>query len=495
MTDYPPRPLSQLGLRPMRGDGAVMITDLALDSRRVRAGALFAALPGSRLHGAEFISYALRMGASAILTDREGAEIAADALAGTDAALVLAEDPRAAFSLACALWFARQPEIMAAVTGTNGKTSVASFTRQIWAGLGHAAVNIGTTGVEGGFSAPLAHTTPDPITLHRLLAEMARDGISHAVMEASSHGLDQRRLDGVRLRAAGFTNLSQDHLDYHPTMAAYFDAKAQLFDRLLPDDGVAVINMDDPRGADILAIAEARGQGTLTIGRDVDADIRILGQRFEAASQVVRFSYDGQVYQEALELIGGFQAENVLAALGLVLACGEAPGDAVRQLPRLQGVRGRMQLAGRRANGAPVFVDYSHTPGALEVALQALRPHVMGRLVVVFGAGGDRDRAKRPLMGKAAADHADIAYVTDDNPRSEDPADIRRAVMAACPEAHEVPDRAEAILRGVDALGPGDALLIAGKGHETGQIIGDTVYPFDDVEQASVAIAALEARA
>lgn len=495
MTDYPPRPLSQLGLRSQRGDGAVMITDLALDSRRVRAGTLFAALPGSRVHGAEFIGYALRMGASAILTDREGAEIAADALAGSDAALVLAEDPRAAFALACALWFAGQPEIMAAVTGTNGKTSVASFTRQIWAGLGHAAVNIGTTGVEGGFSAPLAHTTPDPITLHRLLADMARDGISHAVMEASSHGLDQRRLDGVRLRAAAFTNLSQDHLDYHPTMAAYFDAKAQLFDRLLPDDGVAVINMDDPRGADILAIAEARGQGTLTIGHDADADIRILGQRFEAASQVVRFSYDGQVYQETLDLIGGFQAENVLAALGLVLACGEAPGDAVRQLPRLQGVRGRMQLAGRRANGAPVFVDYAHTPAALEVALQALRPHVMGRLVVVFGAGGDRDRAKRPLMGQAAAGHADIAYVTDDNPRSEDPADIRRAVLSACPEAHDVPDRAEAILRGVDALGPGDALLIAGKGHETGQIIGDTVYPFDDVEQASVAIAALEARA
>ncbi|MCC5991960.1 MAG: UDP-N-acetylmuramoyl-L-alanyl-D-glutamate--2,6-diaminopimelate ligase [Rhodobacteraceae bacterium] len=479
----------------MRGDGAVMITDLALDSRRVRAGALFAALPGSRMHGAEFITYALRMGAGAILTDREGAEIAADVLAGSDAALVLAEDPRAAFSAACALWFAGQPQIMAAVTGTNGKTSVASFTRQIWAGLGHGAVNIGTTGVEGGFSAPLAHTTPDPITLHRLLAEMARDGISHAVMEASSHGLDQRRLDGVRLRAAAFTNLSQDHLDYHPTMAAYFDAKAQLFDRLLPDDGVAVINMDDPRGADILAIAEARGQGTLTIGRDADADIRILGQRFDAASQVVRFSYDGQVYQETLALIGGFQAENVLAALGLVLACGETPGDAVRQLPRLQGVRGRMQLAGRRANGAAVFVDYSHTPAALQVALQALRPHVMGRLVVVFGAGGDRDRAKRPMMGQAAAGHADIAYVTDDNPRSEDPADIRQAILAACPQAHEVPDRAEAILRGVDALGPGDALLIAGKGHETGQIIGDTVYPFDDVEQASVAIAALEARA
>ncbi len=494
MTDLPPRPLAALGLSPSRG-GNVTVTGLAIDSRQVREGHLFAALPGSRVHGGEFIQYALRMGAAAILTDREGAEIARSELAEADATLVLAEDPRAAFSSAAALWFGAQPGTMVAVTGTNGKTSVASFTRQIWTHLGHEAANLGTTGIEGAFSAPLAHTTPDPITLHRLLAEMALAGVSHAAMEASSHGLDQRRLDGVRLKAAGFTNLTQDHLDYHATMEAYLAAKAQLFTRLLPEEGVAVINMDDPHGAEILAIAEERGQGTLTIGRDEDVDIRILGQRFDASGQVLRFAYDGRVYQEHLPLIGGFQAENVLVAVGLVLACGEEMGEIAMRLSRLEGVRGRMQLAGTRANGAPVFVDYAHTPAAIEVALKALRPHVMGRLVVVLGAGGDRDRAKRPLMGKAAAENADIVYVTDDNPRSEDPAAIRVEILQACPEAHEVADRAEAILRAVDTLGPGDALLIAGKGHETGQIVGDTVYPFDDVEQASVAIAALEARA
>ncbi len=494
MPDLPPRPLSALGLSPSRG-GNVEVTGLAIDSRAVREGALFAALPGSRVHGGEFITYALRMGAAAILTDREGAEIAAEALAGSTASLVLAQDPRATLAGAAALWFRAQPDVMVAVTGTNGKTSVASFTRQLWTALGHEAVNIGTTGIEGAFSAPLSHTTPDPITLHRLLAEIAEADVTHAAMEASSHGLDQRRLDGVRLQAAAFTNLTQDHLDYHQTMPRYFAAKAQLFDRVLPDDGVAVINTDDAYGAQMLALAEARGQGCLTFGNDADADLRILGRRYAAAGQVLRFSYAGRVYQEHLPLIGGFQAENVLAAMGLVLACGAEMNEIALHLPRLEGVRGRMQLAGTRANGAPVFVDYAHTPAALEVALKALRPHVMGRLIVVFGAGGDRDRGKRPLMGQAAAENADVVYVTDDNPRSEEPAAIRIEILQACPEAYDIGDRAEAILRGVDALGPGDALLIAGKGHETGQIVGDTVYPFDDVEQASVAIAALEARA
>lgn len=489
-----PRPLSALGLRPVSGPD-VAVTGIALDSRQVRPGHLFAALPGSRLHGAEFISYALRMQAAAVLTDRAGAALAAEVLAGSDTALVVAEDPRMALAWAAALWFGAQPDCVVAVTGTNGKTSVASFTRQIWACLGLLSANLGTTGVEGDFSAPLSHTTPDPLTLHRLLAEMAGAGITHCAMEASSHGLDQRRLEGVRLAAAAFTNFSQDHLDYHSDMNAYFAAKAGLFDRLLPEEGVAVINMDDPRGPDLLAIAKARGHGTLTVGRDPDADLRILAQRFGEAGQSLRLSHDGRDYQVQLPLIGGFQAENVLVALGLVLATGAEPARAIACLSRLQGVRGRMQLVARRAHGAPVFVDYAHTPAALAVALRALRPHVMGRLVVVFGAGGDRDRGKRALMGAAAAEHADIVYVTDDNPRSEDPAAIRAAVLAACPEANEVADRAEAILRGVDALQPGDALLIAGKGHETGQIVGDTVYPFDDAEQASVAVAALEARA
>ncbi len=494
VSDQPARPLSALGLSPSRGDN-VTVTGLALDSCMLRPGALFAALPGSRVHGARYIPTALRMGARAVLTDRAGAALAADALDGARAALVLAEDPRATLARAAALWFGAQPDTVAAVTGTNGKTSVASFTRQIWAGMGFDAANLGTTGVEGAFSAPLAHTTPDALVLHRLLAEMAQAGVTHCAMEASSHGLDQRRLDGVALRAAGFTNFSQDHLDYHGSMDAYFAAKSLLFERLLPEDGVAVVNMDDARGPDLLAIAEARGLGTLTVGRDADADIRLLAQRFDAAGQVVRFAYDDDVHQQTLPLIGGFQALNVLVAYGLVLACGADPADAAAQLSRLDGVRGRMQPAGRRANGAPVFVDYAHTPAALAVALQALRPHVMGRLVVVFGAGGDRDRAKRAPMGQAAATHADVAFVTDDNPRSEDAAAIRAEILQACPDAVEVPDRAEAILRGVDALGPGDALLIAGKGHETGQIIADTVYPFDDLEQASVAIAALEARA
>ncbi|SUZ30605.1 UDP-N-acetylmuramoyl-L-alanyl-D-glutamate--2, 6-diaminopimelate ligase [Roseibaca ekhonensis] len=494
MSDLPARPLSELGLNPSRG-GNVVITGIGLDSRSLRAGMLFAALPGSRVHGADYIATALARGARAILTDRAGAKIAAQALAGADAALVLAEDPRAALSGAAALWFGAQPAVMAAVTGTNGKTSVASFTRQLWALMGHDAANLGTTGVEGAYSAALGHTTPDSVTLHRLLADMAREGVTHCAMEASSHGLDQRRLDGVTLRAAGFTNFTQDHLDYHGTMDAYFQAKALLFERLLPEDGVAVLNMDDPRGPDLLAIAEARGLGTLTVGHDADADLRLLGQRFDAAGQILRFSYDGVTYQQNLSLIGGFQAENVLVAYGLVLACGGDPAEAAAHLPRLQGVRGRMQQAGTRANGATVFVDYAHTPDALAVALQALRPHVMGRLVVVFGAGGDRDRTKRPLMGQAAAQYADVVFVTDDNPRSEDPATIRAEILKVCPGATEVPDRAEAILRGVDALGPGDALLIAGKGHETGQIVGDTVYPFDDLEQASLAIAALEERA
>ena len=381
---------------------------------------------------------------------------------------------------------------MVAVTGTNGKTSVASFTRQIWALLGHAAINIGTTGVEGAWTAPSAHTTPDPITLHKMLADAAHDGVTHAVMEASSHGLDQRRMDGVRLIAAGFTNFTQDHLDYHHTFEAYFAAKAALFDRILGDDGTAVINMNDPRGADMALIAVARGQRLISVGHAADCDLRIVAQRFDPSGQEMRLTWKGMPYQVRLDLIGGFQAENVALAAGLVIAAGAAAGDVMAVLPHLTGVRGRMQLAATRANGASVFVDYAHTPDALTTALRALRPHVMGRIIVVFGAGGDRDRTKRPLMGAAARDNADVLYVTDDNPRSEDPADIRAAVMAACPDANQVGDRAEAILRGVDALLPGDALLIAGKGHEAGQTIKGVTYPFDDVEQASVAVAALD---
>ncbi|GAB5445583.1 MAG: UDP-N-acetylmuramoyl-L-alanyl-D-glutamate--2,6-diaminopimelate ligase [Gymnodinialimonas sp.] len=485
------RRLSDLGLTPMSG-GDVVVSGLALDSRKVERGTLFAALPGTRVHGGEFIQYALRMGAGAVLTDRKGAEIAAAELAASDAALVVVEDAADALAHAAALFFGKQPETMVAVTGTNGKTSVASFTRQIWEALNLNAVNIGTTGVEGAYEAPGIHTTPEPVTLHGVLAQMAEAGVTHAAMEASSHGLDQKRMDGVRLAAAAFTNLTQDHLDYHGSMEAYFEAKLRLFTGLMPEGGVAVVNLDDSYGVRVAEACEERAIEVLGVAQYAEAALKITGRRIDETGQDVLFRWQGEGRQVRLDLIGGFQAMNVLTAAGLVIAGGEDPDDVFGVLPKMTGVRGRMELAARRSHGAPIYVDYSHTPDSLEVALKALRPHVLGRLVVVFGAGGDRDTGKRPLMGAAAANYADVAFVTDDNPRTEDPAVIRKAVLAGCPEATEVADRAEAILRGVDMLEPGDALLIAGKGHETGQQVGDVLYPFDDVEQASVAVAALE---
>jgi len=483
--------LADLGLTALDGRN-VPVTGLSVDSRFVEEGHLFAALPGSRAHGGEFIQYALRMGAGAILTDRQGIEIARKELAASDVAVVVAEDPRQTLAYTAALWFEVQPEICVAITGTNGKTSVATFTRQIWTLMGLPSVNLGTTGVEGAYETPLAHTTPEPITLHRVLAEISDAGIDHVAMEASSHGLAQRRLDGVNVAAAAFTNLSQDHLDYHADFNEYFAAKSGLFTRVLEEDGVAVINLDDPRGQQMAEIAMDRGLDLITVGHGAEANLRIRAQRYDATGQELRFDWNGMPRQVRLNLIGGFQAENVLSAAGLVIATGCDPIQTFGVLQDLQGVRGRMQLAATRENGGAVFVDYSHTPEALKTALKAMRPHVLGRLIVVFGAGGDRDPYKRPMMGAAAAEYADVVFVTDDNPRSEDPADIRASIMAACPEATEVGDRAEAILRGVDALQPGDALLIAGKGHETGQIVGDDVFPFDDVEQASVAVAALD---
>lgn len=490
------RSLGALGLAAR--DGRVAdISGLSVDSRQIRQGHLFAALPGVEVHGARFTAQALAAGAVAVLTDRAGEAMANAAIAEADAsaALIVVEDARAALAGAAALWFDAQPAEIAAVTGTAGKTSVANFTRQIWQVLGKKSVSIGTMGVEGDYETPLEHTTPEPITLHRVLAEAAAHGITHAVMEASSHGLDQRRLDGVHLKAGGFTNLSQDHLDYHPDLQAYLDAKALLFEHLLTEGQPAIINIDSEAGQDIAARARKAELELLTIGRNQGADLCILAQRFDATGQELRFSLHGVPHLARLGLIGGFQAENVLMAAGLVIALGGAPDKVVAALPGLETVRGRMELVAQRSNGAAVFVDYSHKPGALESALISLRPHVMGRILVVFGAGGDRDRMKRPLMGEVARDHADLVIVTDDNPRTEDPAAIRAAVLAgAGPDALEVGDRAEAILRGIDALEPGDALLIAGKGHETGQIIGHDVFPFNDAEQASVAVAALEGR-
>ena len=489
--------LAELGLT-AQGAREAEVTGLTVDSRDVKPGFLFAALPGTLVHGGEFIQYALRMQASAILTDAEGAKIAAKELAASDAALIIAQDPRQALAQTASLWSGAHPGIVVAVTGTNGKTSVSTFCRQIWEEMDVSGVNLGTTGVEGAWTHPLKHTTPEPITLHRVMAQAAQNGVTHVAMEASSHGLDQRRLDGVILAAAGFSNFSQDHLDYHETFAAYFDAKMGLFTRVLAEDGVAVINLDDPKGEEVAAICKYRGQEIIGVGRHANARLRLTGQRFDATGQDLLFEWQGRARQARLELIGGFQAENVLLAAGLVIASGSDPDEVFDTLQYLTTVRGRMELAATRESGAAVFVDYAHTPDAVETALKAMRPHVMGRIIVIVGAGGDRDMAKRPLMGAAAAQNADIVIVTDDNPRSEDPATIRAAVMAGAVNAGgsdsvtEVGDRAEAILRGIDMLRAGDALLIAGKGHETGQVVGDTVLPFDDVEQASVAVAALE---
>ncbi len=485
--------LAELGLTAIGGREA-RIAGVAVDSREVRPGFLFAALPGTVVHGATFAAQAVADGAVAVLTDAKGA-----ALIDVDVAIVVAQDPRATLAQTASLWFGAHPGTVVAVTGTNGKTSVSTFTRQIWEALGLAAVNLGTTGVEGAWAHPLKHTTPEPVTLHRVMAEAAAHDVTHVAMEASSHGLDQRRLDGVLLTAAGFSNFSQDHLDYHDTFEAYFDAKMGLFTRVLSEDGVAVVNMDDPKGGEVASLCEYRGQEVITVGRGEACRLRLVAQRFDGTGQDIRISWQERPYQVRLDLIGGFQAENVLLAAGLAIAAGAVPGDVFGVLPELTTVRGRMELAATRENGATVFVDFAHTPDAVETALRAMRPHVMGKLVVILGAGGDRDATKRPLMGRAAADQADVVIVTDDNPRSEDPASIRAAVMAgavegACEQVFEVGDRAEAILRGIDALQPGDALLIAGKGHESGQIVGDTVLPFDDVEQASVAVAALEGR-
>ncbi|MEM8787615.1 MAG: UDP-N-acetylmuramoyl-L-alanyl-D-glutamate--2,6-diaminopimelate ligase [Pseudomonadota bacterium] len=493
MAAEPARKLADLALldgAERRGDwGALgLITGLAVDSRDVLPGHLFAALPGSNLHGAEFIPYAVRMGAAVVLTDAAGADLAGP----VDLPMLVHPDPRLAFARAAARWYAAQPETMVAATGTNGKTSVASFTRQIWEAADARAVNLGTTGVDGAVARPLNHTTPEPLTLHRLLADLTTDGVTHAAMEASSHGLAQRRLDGVRLTAAAYTNISRDHLDYHPTFDDYFFAKAGLFARVLPADGTAVINIDDHMGPTLAEQARARGQRVIAVGRRETADLRLLNQRFDATGQDIRFSWGGQVHLARLDLIGGFQGENALIAAGLALATGCAAAQVFDALPGLSAVRGRMQRAAIRDNGAAVFVDYAHTPDALDTALRALRPHVMGRLLVVFGAGGDRDPGKRPAMGAAARGAADVVFVTDDNPRSEDPAKIRAAIRTGAPEANEIGDRAEAILTAVDALQPGDTLLIAGKGHETGQVVGEDVLPFDDAEQASIAVAALD---
>ncbi len=468
---------------------APVLSGLTADSRAVAPGFLFAALPGAKADGRAFIGDAVARGAVAVL-----------APAGTAwppgvpaVPLLTAADPRRALALLAAGFHGAAPATLVAVTGTNGKTSSVDFLRQLWTLEGHHAASLGTLGlVAPGLPPGESLTTPDPVALHAMLARLARAGVTHAAMEASSHGLDQRRLDGVRLAAAGFSNLTRDHLDYHGTMAGYRAAKLRLFDTVLPAGGTAVANADMDRETllALRAVAALRGLRLLTVGEAGD-DLRLLRQIPLPDGQDLDIAAFGARETVRLALPGRFQADNALLALALAVAAGMAADRALALLPRLAGVRGRMELAARLPNGAAVYVDYAHTPDALERLLAALRPHVApgARLHVLFGAGGDRDPGKRPLMGAAAARHADLAWVTDDNPRSEDPTAIRRAVLAGCrggvaPEARassiDAGDRAGAIAKALAALGPGDVLAVAGKGHESGQTIGGVTYPFDD---------------
>lgn len=479
--------LSELKTEAVRliGDGSVRIDGLAADSREVKAGDLFAAVPGIKADGSGFIDAARKAGAVAVL--RQGPVGDGEGLPTLEAANV-----RLALAQIAARFYGRQPATMLAVTGTNGKSSIASFVRQIGQALGIATASIGTLGVQApGIDETLGLTTPGPIAIHRILRHLADEGVKLAAMEASSHALDQYRLDGVRLRAAAFTNLTRDHFDYHGDFAAYFAAKARLFEELLPPDGVAVLNADIPEFERLMAIARARGLEVLDYGRAARA-LKLVDQAPAAQGQVLTFEALGRTVAIESGLVGGFQAHNLLAAVGLMLAADIALDRIQAVLPAVKGAHGRVELVATRAHGAPVFVDYAHTSDALERVLEALRLHTRGRLVVVFGAGGDRDPGKRPLMGAAAARLADRVYVTDDNPRSEDPAAIRRAVLAGCPGGIDAGDRRRAIFQAVAELGPEDLLVIAGKGHERGQTIAGVVHPFDDELVAREAVAAAD---
>ncbi|MGH6989177.1 MAG: UDP-N-acetylmuramoyl-L-alanyl-D-glutamate--2,6-diaminopimelate ligase [Stellaceae bacterium] len=467
------------------------ITGLTLDSRRVEPGYLFAAVPGSQVDGRRYIDDAVAQGAVAILTDDPQSY---EALAHREPPVALLGDdnPRRRIARMAARFYRPQPETVVTVTGTNGKTSVTVFVRQLWHGLGIKAASLGTIGIVApGFTRPGSLTTPDPVTLHSELNALAQGGVDHVVLEASSHGLDQYRLDGLKPKAAAFPNLTRDHLDYHGNMAAYRAAKERLFAEVLPKDGTAVVNLDDPIGADIAAASMARGQRVIGYGRKAGAALRLVATRPTPTGQDVRLDLFGTATRVMLPLLGEFQAMNALAALGLVIATGSAPTRAVASLAKLEGAPGRMELVGRHPSGAAVVVDYAHTPDALDHALRALRVHCRGRLIVVFGCGGDRDPGKRPEMGAIASRLADSVLVTDDNPRGENPAAIRRAILGAAPGAVEIGDRAAAIRHGLDLLRADDTLLIAGKGHETGQIVAGETLPFSDTLAARSALAAL----
>jgi len=467
---------------------ALDIRGLTADSRAVEPGYLFAAIPGSQVDGRAFIGQAIERGAAAVM----GPDDTPRPEMPTNIPYLAEANPRRCLARLAAGFFGAQPKTVTAVTGTNGKTSVAAFARQIWTKLGHKAASLGTLGVSApGYERKASLTTPDPIALQAELAELARLGIDYLAMEASSHGLEQYRLDGVKVAAAAFTNLTRDHLDYHGTMDDYRDAKLRLFTELMAPGGIAVLNCDSDAYEAFRAAAAANDHTIIAYGKSAGAaGIRLQAATPRAHGLDLRFSADGATHETTLPLVGDFQAMNALAAFGLVTATGGDAADAAAALGDIKGAPGRVERAGESKAGGTVYVDYAHTPDALITVLRAVRPHVDGELVVIIGAGGDRDPGKRPLMGEAAAANADRVYVTDDNPRSEDPAAIRRQVLAGAPGAEEFDDRATAIAAAITTLKAGDILVIAGKGHEQGQIIGDTVLPFDDREAAQNALRA-----
>ena len=448
------------------------VTGFAIDHRKVTKGSVFGAFRGAVFNGEDFIPAAIDKGAVAVVARPDAAVEGAIHVAD--------EQPRRLFAQMASRYFGPYPETVVAVTGTNGKTSTVEMTRQIWRMLGHRSASIGTLGVTtSDDQVKTGLTTPDIVTFLSNMAGLKRMGISHVAYEASSHGLDQYRAEGVRLAAAAFTNFSRDHLDYHPSMDAYFEAKMRLFDEVIEPGRTAVIWTDDAKSDEVIARSKKRGLKVMTVGRKGET-IRLVEQTPTALGQALILEHQGKEHRLALPLIGAYQASNVMTAAALVLATGGAWRDVFSAMGRVAPVRGRLERAVISRAGAPVYVDYAHTPDALEAAIMALKPHVEGKLIIVFGAGGDRDQGKRAPMGKVATRLADVAIVTDDNPRSEDPAKIRAAIMAGAPGAIEVAGRRQAIARALEMAGAGDIVLLAGKGHETGPIVGRTVLPFDD---------------
>ena len=458
-----------------------MIEGVTADSRKVRPGFLFAALPGSAADGRKFVPAAIEAGAAAILSPEEIEDVAVP--------VIVVKDVRRAYALAAAAFWGAQPPVSVAVTGTNGKTSVAAFCRQIFAACGRSSASMGTLGVTAGDEqlTPPGLTTPDAADVAELMARLADKGVTHLALEASSHGVDQRRLDGVKLSAAGFLNLTQDHLDYHGAMDAYRAAKLRLFEDLLPRGASAVLNADSDAFPAFAAASVIAGQTVLSVGEGGQA-IRLIARAPTPDGQTLKVEAFGQKHEIKLPLAGAFQASNALVAAGLCIAAGEAPKAVFAALEHLQGAPGRLQRVGASASGGEAYVDYAHTPDGLETVLNALRPHTQGRLILVFGCGGDRDRGKRPQMGRIAAELADLAIVTDDNPRSEDPAAIRAEILAGAPGLKEVGDRRAAIREAAAQLKAGDVLVVAGRGHEQGQVIGGVTHPFDDVTETRAAL-------